>query len=601
MNANNETGGLIEKIKYHLEIKDESINIGKSANWQCMYQRYTAPVVLRQIIEYIASVESQLTALRQAQQEPVAYMCDDDDGREYNGHNQFSRGRRGIPLYIHPTAVPSVNEQEPAAFRWRHRADGEFPASKWEYLPADLADRFIERVVSRDRDVECEYVYTAPVITDSAPVITDSERWYPQTDPITGAEFFLWLNHPTLGYVPTYGGPLDSYTLTERDENGEFFRHRYDHDVGAWVDDEAVYLPDDSEGQPIPPAPAVPEKRTWLHYCEKYPEMPMGDAIIRAVEWNNCRAAMLKQSTDSCQLSCDSEQVKSRTNEPVRGGERVEFEKWYLDHWRRETGRARGKTIADVSALRSGDGYAPAYTNGCWNGWRGRADIVGNSPVILDGSQPDHFGDATKKVGADHFRDATKLIPTDHFPDATKMVLVDTQAKDLIERCKQVVDNAVQNSGLTYGMSRIADYHHVALSALNSSGIANTTEIITDHSELTLELVEIPVERDENGYWSHPAWDAIFCDREGMSRNELKSRLASKNLECTFIELECDYSTESEDAVYRYFERGDRDVSDWNPAPPEGDGWFIVSIHETDDGPVCYWVRPIPQSEGGEA
>lgn len=67
-------------------------------------------------------------------------------------------------------------------------------------------------------------------------------RWCPSVDPISGSKLFLWLEHPTLGCVPTYGGPYDSFTLTERDENGDFFRHRYDHDEGAWVDDEAVYL-----------------------------------------------------------------------------------------------------------------------------------------------------------------------------------------------------------------------------------------------------------------------------------------------------------------------------------------------------------------------
>lgn len=36
------------------------------------------------------------------EQEPVAYMCDGDDGREYNGHNEFSCGGRGVPLYAHP-------------------------------------------------------------------------------------------------------------------------------------------------------------------------------------------------------------------------------------------------------------------------------------------------------------------------------------------------------------------------------------------------------------------------------------------------------------------------------------------------------------------
>ncbi|WP_023640397.1 hypothetical protein [Dickeya zeae] len=95
----------------------------------------------------------------------------------------------------------------------------------------------------------------------TSPVITHSELWCPHSDPITGDQFFLWMEHPDLGYVPTYGGPYDSFTLTERDGNSDFFRHRYDHDAGAWVDDEAVYLPDDSEEQPTPPAPAVPDNQ----------------------------------------------------------------------------------------------------------------------------------------------------------------------------------------------------------------------------------------------------------------------------------------------------------------------------------------------------
>lgn len=43
-------------------------------------------------------------------QEPVAYMCDGDDGREYNGHNEFSCGGRGVPLYTHP--APSIPTAE---------------------------------------------------------------------------------------------------------------------------------------------------------------------------------------------------------------------------------------------------------------------------------------------------------------------------------------------------------------------------------------------------------------------------------------------------------------------------------------------------------
>lgn len=33
--------------------------------------------------------------------EPVAYMYDGEDGLEYNGHNEFSSGGKGIPLYRH--------------------------------------------------------------------------------------------------------------------------------------------------------------------------------------------------------------------------------------------------------------------------------------------------------------------------------------------------------------------------------------------------------------------------------------------------------------------------------------------------------------------
>ncbi|UTC25990.1 hypothetical protein [Phage vB_KsaM-C1] len=51
-------------------------------------------------------------ALAAHEQEPVAYMCDGDDGREYNGHNEFSCGELGIPLYTHPApSMPAMNEQ----------------------------------------------------------------------------------------------------------------------------------------------------------------------------------------------------------------------------------------------------------------------------------------------------------------------------------------------------------------------------------------------------------------------------------------------------------------------------------------------------------
>ena len=67
---------------------------------------------------------------------------------------------------------------------------------------------------------------------------------WPEQCPVTGLHFFMGLEHPTFGLVPTFGGPFDSYTTPikdERDEEGENWTwERYDHDEGAWVDPESV-------------------------------------------------------------------------------------------------------------------------------------------------------------------------------------------------------------------------------------------------------------------------------------------------------------------------------------------------------------------------
>ncbi|WP_407081536.1 hypothetical protein [Klebsiella oxytoca] len=65
-----------------------------------------------------------------------------------------------------------------------------------------------------------------------------NNQWKPDVCPITGRRFFLWIEHPEFGYVPTYGGPYDSYTIPTRDSDGEFSCERYDHDFGGWVDGE---------------------------------------------------------------------------------------------------------------------------------------------------------------------------------------------------------------------------------------------------------------------------------------------------------------------------------------------------------------------------
>lgn len=96
------------------------------------------------------------------------------------------------------------------------------------------------------------------------------------------------------------------------------------------------------------------------------------------------------------------------------------------------------------------------------------------------------------------------------------------------------------------------------------------------------KIVAIPVERDQYGYWTHPLYDA-FCDgREFISPDEFNVWLKENGLEWKVAYRdEDDFDTE----VDGY------DISTWQPEPPAGDGWFVGSIHETEDGAVCIWLR----------
>lgn len=63
--------------------------------------------------------------------------------------------------------------------------------------------------------------------------------WCPEVCPITGLPFFMWItHHKTNEWVPTYGGPYDSYTIPVKDAEGDYIRERYDHDRGGWLVDE---------------------------------------------------------------------------------------------------------------------------------------------------------------------------------------------------------------------------------------------------------------------------------------------------------------------------------------------------------------------------
>jgi hypothetical protein len=104
-------------------------------------------------------------------------------------------------------------------------------------------------------------------------------------------------------------------------------------------------------------------------------------------------------------------------------------------------------------------------------------------------------------------------------------------------------------------------------------------------------ITALPVERDQYGCWTHPAYDK-FCDgRDHIPNSEFHAWVKANGLEwgyCLRDESFDDLGDEWPDA----------DFSMWQPEPPEGDGWFVDSIHDSEDGPVCIWFRNV---KGGEA
>lgn len=101
----------------------------------------------------------------------------------------------------------------------------------------------------KSQDLEAVNKASEKRIADLSKAASVNSQWKPDVCPITGRPFFMWIEHPTLGYVPTYGGPFDSFTIPTKDSDGEFSCERYDHDFGGWKGSECLglYLVDDDE------------------------------------------------------------------------------------------------------------------------------------------------------------------------------------------------------------------------------------------------------------------------------------------------------------------------------------------------------------------
>lgn len=107
--------------------------------------------------------------------------------------------------------------------------------------------------------------------------------------------------------------------------------------------------------------------------------------------------------------------------------------------------------------------------------------------------------------------------------------------------------------------------------------------------EEKLLIQPLQVVRDEYGFWTHPAWpdDGDECALP-------LSWFGEHGMEYCVVEMENDAP---EGMMEAWMDDADYDCTPWQPSKPAGDGWFTLSIHDTEDGPVCVWVRPVGPAE----
>ncbi|RQS85138.1 hypothetical protein [Burkholderia seminalis] len=88
--------------------------------------------------------------------------------------------------------------------------------------------------------------------------------------------------------------------------------------------------------------------------------------------------------------------------------------------------------------------------------------------------------------------------------------------------------------------------------------------------------------RDEDGMLSHPA--VPYLDEDV----NYETFFAAFGIESAFVHMENDVDCDTYD---KYFASNSANCSFWTPSAPTGDGWLLLEIYDTEDGPVALFVR----------
>lgn len=104
--------------------------------------------------------------------------------------------------------------------------------------------------------------------------------------------------------------------------------------------------------------------------------------------------------------------------------------------------------------------------------------------------------------------------------------------------------------------------------------------------------------RDERGWAWHPAvpWDSLPED------TDLSPRFQAWGYELHWCLMQ--YELEEDEEPLRSYLDGEPNISAWVPQRPSGDGWLLLVLHDSEDGPVAVFARrtapqdPTPPATG---
>lgn len=109
-------------------------------------------------------------------------------------------------------------------------------------------------------------------------------------------------------------------------------------------------------------------------------------------------------------------------------------------------------------------------------------------------------------------------------------------------------------------------------------------------------------QRTESGEYWHPQFWSPVIDMPSDEAEYVEwyaERLIELNLECVSIALGEGYPEKEEIELRDRYADGDKDaLKAWTPTVgPQGIGWFILALFETEDGPYVTWARIRPTQE----